>query len=208
MAVRLFPATAARILALSLLAALVSPSASAQGVTDSLAVRIDSAFVILPAADSADVRTPRGAVTRALALPGWGQVYNGQTTKAPFVVAGLGVAIGYAVYQQRSYVRYRRAALYAGCLEVSEREPCVNLEVPMATWGELGEPSGSAVRSARDRVRGRRDIAFLGVGVVYALQALDAYIAAELADFDVSDDLSLHVVPMGDGVMLAARVRL
>ena len=188
---------------LALLAVAFGASAAAQGVNDSLAVRLDAS-----SADSTGARTPRGAVVRALSVPSWGQIYNGETAKAPIVVAGLGLAIGYAVYQQRSYVRYRRAALYAGCLEVPDRDPCVNLESAEVAWTDLGEPTGASARSSRDTVRGRRDIAFLGVAVVYTLQALDAYIAAELADFDVSDDLSLHVVPTPDGLLLGARVRL
>ena len=42
----------------------------------------------------------------------------------------------------------------------------------------------------------------------YALQALDAYVSAELADFDVSEDLSLRVAPSPAGPTLGLRVRL
>ena len=58
----------------------------------------------------------------------------------------------------------------------------------------------------RDRARGQRDVGVLIVGVAYAVQALDAYVAAQLADFDVSEDLSLRLAPERGG--LALRVRL
>ena len=67
--------------------------------------------------DSAAVRTPRGAVTRALLLPGLGQVYNRQYVKAPIVVVGMAGTVAYAVWRQRRYEFYRRAALYAGCVQ-------------------------------------------------------------------------------------------
>ena len=35
--------------------------------------------------------------------------------------------------------------------------------------------------------------------LAYGLQALDAYVSAELADFDVSEDLSLHLAPTSTG---------
>jgi len=46
------------------------------------------------------------------------------------------------------------------------------------------------------------------VAVAYALQALDAYVAAELLGFDVSEDLSLGVGPAAGGGALSLRVRL
>ena len=74
-------------------------------------------------------------------------------------------------------------------------------------WRDLGQPRCSTVRPVRDRARGQRDIGFLLVGVAYAIQALDAYVAAELSDFDVSEDLTLRLRPGGQDAV-ALRVRL
>ena len=41
--------------------------------------------------------------------------------------------------------------------------------------------------------------------LAYGLQALDAYVSAELADFDVSEDLSLRLVPTPTGPAAALR---
>ena len=182
---------------------LAAPEAAAQ--TDSTA---SGAVVVV---DSSRVRSPRAAVTRALILPGLGQVYNREWVKAPVATGLVAGAVVYAVYRQRRYRLYQNAAFYAGCVESPNREACTDaadIEAAMDEWIETGEPSGAEARSIRDGFRGQRDIGFLVVGVAYALQALDAYVAAELSGFDVSEDLSLHVAPTPRGAALSLRVEL
>ncbi|GAB5534120.1 MAG: hypothetical protein Rubg2KO_03690 [Rubricoccaceae bacterium] len=153
---------------------------------------------------------PRGAVLRSLAVPSWGQVYNGETYKAPFVVglvAGAGV---YAYIQQDRYLLYRRAAYYANCLEVPGRDVCEGFTSREPEYEEAGgnQFNADAYERVRDTARGNRDLGIVAFVGVYALQVLDAYIAAELADFDVSEDLSLGVVPAPGGAAVSLRVGL
>ena len=165
-----------------------------------------------PTADSAGLPSPGGAVLRAAVLPGWGQVYSGQPLKAPFAAAAVAGAVVYAADRQRQYLLFRRAALYAGCVEDPTRiileDACDAETIASARdeWIELGEPSFAAVAPVRNQARGQRDIGVLVVGVVYAVQVLDAYVAAHLAGFDVSEDLSLRAAPEQGG--LALRVQL
>lgn len=165
-----------------------------------------------PTVDSVGLPSPRGAVVRAVVLPGWGQVYAGQPLKAPFAAAAVAGAAVYAADRQWRYLQFRRAARYAGCIEDPVRivvdENCAFEDIAAARdeWVALGRPTFERVRPVRDRARGQRDIGFLVVGVAYAVQALDAYVAAQLAGFDVSEDLSLRVAPERGG--LALRVRL
>ena len=161
------------------------------------------------AADSS--RTPRGALRRSLLVPGWGQVYVGQPVKAPVAVAAVGGSVAYFVIAQRRTTRLRRAALYAGCLDVPDRDVCdTDLDALLPAYlASDGETVGAAgLRSRRDDARGSRDIAFVVAGAVYTLQVLDAYISAHLLDFDVSDDLSLRAEPGPGGTHLTLRVRL
>ncbi|MDT7857052.1 DUF5683 domain-containing protein [Rubrivirga sp. S365] len=164
------------------------------------------------AADS--LPSPRGAVLRAVAVPGWGQVYAGQPLKAPFAAAAVAGAVVYAVSRQRQYLRYDRAAFYAGCVQFEPEDrtdlgaACTPeaVESTRGEWEALNEPTFASVKPIRNRARGQRDIAVLVVGVAYAVQALDAYVAAQLAGFDVSEDLSVRLAPERGG--LALRVRL
>lgn len=141
----------------------------------------------------------RAATLRSLVVPGWGQVYNDQPLKAPLVVAALGGAVAVVVATNNEYLRYRRAYRYVSREQTDPQTP--DPDNPFAefasVWRELGSPGAAATRGRRDQLRGRRDISILAVTAVYALQALDAYVAANLADFDVSDDISLRLAPVG-----------
>ena len=190
---------AAAALALLLVGAAAGAPARAQ-MPDSLSVAGAPADTLAPP-------SPGLAVRRALLVPGWGQLTNGQRIKAPIAAGAVVGAVAYAVVRQRQYTRYRRAALFAGCQASPDREVCADVSSAEDEWIGLGSPAFSAVSPVRDRVRGQRDVAFLLAGVVYALQALDAYVAAELAGFDVTDDLSLRVAPSPGGASLTARWR-
>ena len=206
-----------RALALVLLAAL---GAQAQPL-DSLATRPvvpavapDTANI---APDTSDVRTSRGAVTRALLAPGLGQVYNRQPLKAPVATAlVVGTAV-FAVQRQVSYRRIQQATLYAGCRPGGGGDPdstpdrveaCADVDAFVDEWVEEGSMTFDALRPNRDRRRGQRDVGVLVVALAYAFQAFDAYVAAELADFDVSEDVALRLDTKAEGPGLTLTVRL
>lgn len=202
---------------LALAAALLAAPALAQPV-DSLATPTP----VAPALEiESDPRTPRGAVLRSLAVPGWGQLYNGQPLKAPVAAAGVVAAALYLVDRQRQYVLYRRATVVAGCLQdpggaddpdrlalCQEAEAEYQDEYDQLNAGRTTPLTFSTLRSVRAQARSQRDIGVVVVLAAYALQALDAYVIAELADFDVSEDLSVRLgTPVG-GHALSVRVRL
>jgi hypothetical protein len=190
------------------------PAVQAQIAPDSAVV---AAPVVAPLQPDSAGPSPSGAVVRAIAVPGWGQVYTGQWLKAPFAVAGVAGAVSYLVFNQRRYVLYRRATLLAGCQDLPgdpETDPgrfdlCQTAEAEYQDeWDELNNRPFGTLAPIRDRARGSRDIAVVVVGLAYAVQALDAYIAAELADFDVSEDLAVGLAPTSEGGLVALRVRL
>jgi hypothetical protein len=196
---------ALRVLAgLLFLVGTASPAADAQAPEDSTSLISpgNAAEPLLVPSDSTALPSPRGALVRALLAPGLGQVYAGQPVKTPFVVGALGGLIGFTVYLNGRYVRYRHAHLYVS------REASPNPDVPnpdnefaefFDDWIETGARDATTTRALRDDFRRNRDLAILGSALVYVLQAVDAYVAAQLADFDVSEDLSIHVVPTTDG---------
>ena len=47
----------------------------------------------------------------------------------------------------------------------------------------------------QNQTRRNRDLAIAATVIVYALTLIDAYVDAQLFDFDISDDLSLNVYP-------------
>jgi hypothetical protein len=149
-------------------------------------------------------------VWRALVLPGWGQVYVGQPGKAPFVAGALVGTAGLTVYLNDRYRLYRRAYLYVSREDADPNVPDAGNEYAayQADWLATGARTAAQTRDLRDGFRRNRDLAALGTAAVYALQVLDAYVAAHLAGFDVSEDLSVHVVPTADGPAALLVVRL
>lgn len=154
-------------------------------------------------AEADSSRAPARALRRSLILPGWGQATNGQTLKVPVVAAALAGATTVLVLRQRRYTLYRRSALFAGCLDAPDRDVCADVSGARDEWEQTGSPSFAQASAIRNTVRGQRDVAGLVVGVVYALQALDAYIAAQLLGFDVSEDVAVRATPAGVAVRVA-----
>lgn len=178
------------------------------GVVDSYAQPDSVRAEILEAKGFSPDHSPRNALWRGAVVPGWGQFYNRQYYKIPFVYAGF-AGLGFRVYQ--SHQRYRlfqRAHLYGrgeSIAEEGEENPYREYEeeyrrVEEFVGGRLGE-----MRNQRDRFRRRRDLAILGTGVFYALTLLDAYVSAHLLTFDVGEDLSFRVRPAGPLRMASRR---
>ncbi len=159
-------------------------------------------------------RTPRGALWRAAALPGWGQIYNKQYIKLPFVYAALGGLVYTAITNHQDYILYREAFQYkayqelvdAGSLEVNPKSSFQSSY--MEVEAQFGSISSRPLEAQRNNFRRSRDLSFVGVGLVYSLAMLDAYVSAHLLDFDVGENLSIHVLPTPGGMNLRALVPL
>ncbi len=112
--------------------------------------------------------SPMKATLYALVLPGMGQAYNKKYYKMPIVWAALG-GVGYAISFNTK--KYREATLdFAG-------EPNDSNKRALAYWRRYVE------------------LSYIGLIVVYALQTLDAYVDAQLHNWNVNENLSLGVAP-------------
>ncbi len=167
--------------------------------------------------DASRDHSPRGALWRAT-VPGWGQIYNRQYYKLPFVYGGL-AAVAYAAHSTHSdYIAYRRAYWYAeprlwtdGVPEYPEfeqayRDFLVRQNLPPDE--ELGAEEAAqrrqrlapSLREVRDNLRRNRDLLYIGIGLVYAVTIVDAYVSAHLLDFDIGEDLTMKVGPSPMGL--------
>lgn len=154
---------------------------------------------------------PRQATIRSLMLPGLGQIYNRQYYKLPFIYGGFG-AVGYF------FVRYRRVALEA---ENGYRLLLYGVPngTPTPTKVEEVLINGNVFRSttqakaAYDFYRRYRDLNIILSIVLYAVNAVEANVAAHLKTFDLSDDISMRIEPAvlpmpGTGLVPGIRVAL
>jgi hypothetical protein len=148
---------------------------------------IASALTALPAVDDTVRRDPDVALRRSLLAPGWGQLYNGDAYKTPFVWGGLVAFTGLAIYNEREYRRFQRVVRY---VQLPEQYPEYADEA--APYVGLSDNSLIAVRNS---FRRSRDLSVVGFGLWYALTALDAHVSAHLSDFDADPNFRLTFDP-------------
>lgn len=136
---------------------------------------------------------PNKSLWLALTFPGVGQIYNRKYWKLPIIYGGaVGVSYAISFYGGR-YNDYMR-----GYRDYLDTDPNTNYHLELIPKGYPESNAGTYVKNAVNSYRRNRDI-FIVVGVaVYALSVIDAYVDAQLADFDISTDLSMKVRPKLD----------
>ncbi len=168
---------------LVLLLVLLSCPSPARSQTDSLPHVRDTSRAAVPPADLTNMRgtalpaqprarkSPWLAVGLSAALPGAGQIYTKSYWKVP-VIWGLG---GYWVYEwvkQNDKYKDFRSQYSASVTPVT--------------------PQGSEqLLNLRNFYRDQRDSFSWYMGFLYFLNLVDAYVDAQLYDFDVSPELTL-----------------
>ncbi len=128
---------------------------------------------------------PRRAAFLSLAIPGAGQVYNRKWWKLPIVYATLGGLVWLEVTNVRTYRKHR----YNYKL-LADDDPTTNPTDPA-----YARVDKTTLKSARDTYRKYVDQSSLILGLAYLLTATDAFVDAQLHNFDTSDDLGLHFRP-------------
>lgn len=130
--------------------------------------------------------SPRKASIMSAILPGLGQAYNRKYWKVPVIYAGLG-GLGYMfVANHQEYSFYRKHLI------------AENDENP-ATMNETIY-SSEQLKEQKVYYKRYRDLAAIGVGLLYVINIIDANVDAHLRTFDVSDDLSLRISPWAPAV--------
>lgn len=129
----------------------------------------DTAALLLPEKpEEVEAHSPIKATMYALVLPGLGQAYNKKYYKIPVVYAAFGGA-GYAIWYNHKWY----------------------LESVKAYKSDQSEKNKSYLEYWRRNL----EISYLATVAVYGLQVIDAYVDAQLFNWDVSRDLSLRVTP-------------
>jgi hypothetical protein len=143
-------------------------------------------------------------VLYSLIFPGLGQIYNRKYWKLPLVYGGF-IGLTYAVsWTGQYYNDYSRAFR-----DIMSKDPYTNnswfnfynfkTKYNSAADVPLSEINSSQTQnffqSRKNYYRRYRDLSIIGMVGLYAICAIDAYIDAQLFDFDISDNLSMHVEP-------------
>lgn len=138
------------------------------------------------------------AVLYSAILPGLGQFYNRKYWKLPIVYGGA-LGLIYAItWNGRVYNDYNQAfsdlvlnvpnGAYTAFYQPGQTRP--------DDWPGGREAFQDALKRKKDFFRRNRDLAIIASVGVYALCMIDAYVDAQLYDFDVSPDLTMRVTPV------------
>lgn len=137
---------------------------------------------------------PGKATWLAVAFPGAGQIYNRKYWKLPIVYGGF-IGCLYAFnWNSQMYSDYRQAFL-----DIMDTDPNTNSYEdffrPGYDFEKNREYLTELFKKRKDRYRRWRDLSVFAFIGVYALSIIDAYVDAQLASFDISDDINLSLTP-------------
>lgn len=140
---------------------------------------------------------PMRAVWMGTIIPGYGQIYNRAYWKLP-IVYGAFMGCAYAIsWNNRMYQDYKQA--YRDILTDTDGTKTSYLD--MLPDGYTIEMIGGkdnytrVLKNGNDTYRRYRDISIVATVLVYALSIIDAYVDAQLYDFDISTDLTMNISP-------------
>lgn len=140
------------------------------------------------------VPDPKRALWLSLVFPGAGQIYNRKYWKLPIFYGGF-LGCAYALmWNGQMYRDYSQAYL-----DIMDDDPNTDsyLEMLPPRYDITGreEHFKRIFKNKKNFYRRYRDLsAFCFVGV-YLLSVVDAYVDAQLSEFDITPDLSMQVAP-------------
>lgn len=131
----------------------------------------------------APIHSPRKATIFSAVLPGLGQAYNKKYWKIPIIYGAFGT-LGYFIYDNNSnYKLYKNA--------YSSRTD----DDPLTVDEFEGLYTTENLKVLREYYRRNLELTVIFTFAAYSLNIIDAAVDAHLFDFDVSQDLSLHIQP-------------
>lgn len=140
------------------------------------------------------VPNPTKATWLALVIPGGGQIYNHKYWKLPIFYGGF-LGCTYALtWNNRMYKDY--SAAYKDAMNNKWSSSSITELLPASYISRTSKTQVTeTLRKRKDMYRRYRDLSIFAFVGVYALSVVDAYIDAELSNFDISPDLSMRVEP-------------
>ena len=127
----------------------------------------------------------RKATIYSAALPGLGQVYNRKAWKVPLVYAAIGGCLTAAIINNQEYVVTRAE------LELRQKNTGLVFNEKYKFY------DNNQLLALSDELRKWRDNMYIFTGLSYVLNIVDANVDGHLFNFNVSDDLSLNIMPYG-----------
>lgn len=152
-------------------------------------IGIDSVEVFKP--------DPVRVVWMGAIIPGYGQIINRRYWKLPIVYAGFfGCAYAITLNSTR-YETYKQA--YRDITDANELSTSY-LNLLPSGYSLNSYPGGISglennLKTFYEQYRRNRDLSIIATIGYYAVVLVEAYVDAQLFDFDISPDLSMHIKP-------------
>lgn len=143
---------------------------------------------------------PLRSVWMAALFPGLGQIYNRSYWKLPIVYGGL-MGCAYAIiWNGNMYKDYKQAYYDITVDPVLSTDPSrsYNAILPKGYTIEMMGGRTTYTKTLNDKMNlyhRYRDYGIVAAVLVYALSIVDAFVDAQLFDFDISPDLTMNVSP-------------
>lgn len=138
------------------------------------------------------VPNPTKATWLALVIPGGGQIYNRKYWKLPIFYGGFAGCAYALTWNNKMYKDY--SAAYKDAVNGNFNSTSITDLLPPGykySESQLTE----TLRKRKDTYRRYRDLSIFAFIGVYLLSVVDAYVDAELSNFDITPDLSMKVEP-------------
>ena len=138
------------------------------------------------------IPNPTKATWLALVIPGGGQIYNRKYWKLPIFYGGFAGCAYALTWNSKMYKDYSTA--YKDAMNGNMQSSSItDLLPPGYTISET--QLKELLRKRKDTYRRYRDLSIFAFIGVYLLSVIDAYVDAELSNFDITPDLSMKVEP-------------
>jgi hypothetical protein len=124
--------------------------------------------------------TTKAAVFSAV-LPGLGQAYNKKYWKIPIIYAVFAVFGYFAMTYNKEFQTFKEAYIYIG-----------------------GKYTQAQLKDGMDFYERNRDLNLILGGLWYILNIMEAYVDAHFFNYDISDDISMHISPSAVSIPASA----
>lgn len=140
------------------------------------------------------IPNPTKATWIALVIPGGGQIYNRKYWKLPIIYGGFAGCAYALTWNNKMYKDYMQAYKDAA-LGNWEANSIHDLLPPGYLDRTPKTQITETLRKRKDTYRRYRDLSIFAFIGVYLISVIDAYVDAELSNFDITPDLSMRVEP-------------
>jgi hypothetical protein len=154
---------------------------------------VDSVPPVQPVEKKVWIPNSTKATWLAVVFPGAGQIYNRKFWKLPIIYGGF-AGCAYALsWNGKMYKDYSQAYL-----DIMDSDPNTNSYLDLFS-NRVSRYSESQlkdmIKKRKDTFRRYRDLSIFATIGVYLISIVDAYVDAELSNFDITPDLSMRIEP-------------